>query len=265
MIRANIQVLRVGAMVAIADFRAIYTWRTWLFAWLSRILCQVAFFAFIGRLVRSAFLVHYLAIGNSVYIVTMITMSVCVSAAWERNAGTLPLLIASPAALLTIFIGRGINWLIDGTACASIALLGLGPLFHIPMPWPQALLSVPLIACTGASTYCLGLVLSGIVLRHLDLRNIVAALGYLALMLLCGVEVPVSALPRPFRLAADALPLTHGLAAIRSLLAGGSLPAVLRQAGLELAVAAAWLLVAVLVFWRFAEAGRKNGKIEFGG
>jgi ABC-2 type transport system permease protein len=62
---------------------------------------------------------------------------------------------------------------------------------------------------------------------------------------------------------AHVLPLTHGLAAIRDLLAGEQLAPILANAGLELAVGAGWLLLALASFNRLAEAGRRDGSIEF--
>lgn len=258
------RVLRSGFTVAVADLRAIYTWRTWVFTWLLRILCQVAFFALIGRLLHSPEQTRYLLIGNAVFVVTMTTTFVCVSAAWERMSGTMPLLVASPAPLILVFIGRSVNWLVDGTACAAISLLALAPVFGVTMPWPSTLLAVPIIVLIGLSTYCFALVLAGFVLRRLELRNLVGNLAFLSLMLLCGVQVPVSFLPRPLQYAADALPLTHGLAAIRLLLANAPATHIMVQAALEGAVGIGWLSISVAVFWQLAEAGRRSGAIEFG-
>ena len=38
------------------------------------------------------------------------------STTWERNAGTLPLLIAAPGPLWPVFVGRSVQWLPSGTA-----------------------------------------------------------------------------------------------------------------------------------------------------
>jgi ABC-2 type transport system permease protein len=264
-INAQLRILHASAIVGLADLRAIYTWRTWGFAWLTRILCQVAFFALIGRLLNSPQYTRFLLIGNAVYMVTLIAMFACVSAAWERQLGTLPLLLSSPCSAFTIFLGRSVTWLIDGTACSTIALFALAPLFRVPAPWPKALLAVPLIACIGVSTACFALVLAGIVLRHLELRNLVTNVAYYSLMLLCGVEIPSRALPDGIRVVGEFLPLTHGLRAIRYLYGGASMERIMTQAGLELLVGACWLAVAFLTFAQFTQAGRRHGSIEYGG
>ncbi|GAA1329880.1 ABC transporter permease [Saccharothrix algeriensis] len=262
--RDEARVLAAAVASARADLKAIYTWRTWSFAWLSRILCQVAFFAVIGRLLGSEERTHFLLVGNAVYIAALVSMFVCASTAWERQLGTLPLLVAAPSSPFTLFVGRSAQWLLDGTACASIALFVLGPLFGVPMPMPTALAAVPLIALVSVSTYCFGLVLAGLALRRVELRNLVGNLGGLALMVLCGVQVPSSFWPEPLHAVAQVLPVTHGLEAVRSLLAGGPTGAVLGPAAVELCVAAGWFGVAALSFRRFAESGRRTGTIEFG-
>lgn len=264
MIRVQMRILRASAAVGLADLRAIYTWQTWTFAWLSRILCQVAFFALIGRLLNSPSETRFLLIGNAVYMVTMVAMFACVSAAWERQLGTLPLLIASPSGFFAAFAGRSINWMIDGTACATVALYALGPLFGVHAPWPQALLAVPIIACIALSTTCFALVLAGIVLRHLDQRSLVTNIGYFALMLLAGVEVPLTALPASIRVIADCLPLTHGLQAVRLLYSAAPLSHVAGQTALEIITGICWSGVAWLVFFHLAHRGRRDGSIEYG-
>jgi ABC-2 type transport system permease protein len=44
-----IPLVKAAFIVGINDFRALYTWRTWLFGWLLRVIFQVLFFALIGR------------------------------------------------------------------------------------------------------------------------------------------------------------------------------------------------------------------------
>lgn len=265
MIRDNARILRHAVGSALADLRVIYTWRTWSFAWLSRILIQVAFFALIGRLLHSPARTHFLLVGNAVYIVVVVAMQVCASSAWERQIGTLPLLIASPAHPFVVFVGRSTQWLLDGTACAVIAMFVLGPAFGLSLPMPRALVAIPLIGLVGVATYCFGLFLSGLVLRKVESRNLVSSVSSLTLMLLCGVQTPTSFWPAPVRYVADVLPLTHGLRAVRGLLAGSPAATVLGDAGLEAGTALAWFVVAGLTFRHLAESGRRDGSIEYGG
>jgi ABC-2 type transport system permease protein len=263
-VRNTLTVLRYAAATGFADFGVMFTWRTWTLGWLSRVLCQVAFFAMIGRLLDSPDVVRYLLIGNAVLIAVVESAFVVASTTWERRAGTLPLLIAAPTSPVVVFCGRSVQWLASGTASASIALLVLAPVFGISLPMPQALLAVPLIGLVSVSAYCFGLVLAGVVLRAMELRNVVGNVIWMGIALLAGVQVPVTFWPGWAQAVSQVLPATtHGLAAIRDLLGSGPLGPVAVRALLELAVALGWLSVAALTFRHLAEQGRRNGAIEF--
>ncbi|MDP8911890.1 MAG: ABC transporter permease, partial [Actinomycetota bacterium] len=79
----------------------------------------------------------------------------------------------------------------------------------------------------------------------------------------CGVNVPLGFYPEAVQWLANVLPLTHGLAAIRDLLAGEPLAVLLPNVGLEIAVGLGWLALALVSFNRLAEGGRRDGSIEF--
>ncbi|MFI9811347.1 ABC transporter permease [Saccharothrix variisporea] len=264
MIRDNARVLRGALISALADFRAIYTWWTWGFAWLTRIIVQVAFFAIIGRLLDSPERTRFLLVGNAVFIAVLVSMLVCASTSWERQTGTLPLLIASASHPFVVFAGRSAQWIVDGTVCASVSLFVLGPLFGLGVPLSRMLAAIPVILLISVSAYCFGLALAGLVLRKMELRNLVGNLASLSLMVFCGVQVPTSFWPEPVQVVASVLPLTHGLHAVRDLFAGAPVGAILGSVGLEMCVLVGWLLIASLTFRWLAESGRADGSIEYG-
>jgi ABC-2 type transport system permease protein len=130
--------------------------------------------------------VRYLLIGNAVLIAVLESAFVVAGTTWERRAGTLPLLIAAPTSPVVVFCGRSVQWLASGTASASIALLVLAPMFGIALPMPDALLAIPLIGLVSVSAYCIGLVLAGVVLRAMELRNVVGNVIWMGIALLAG-------------------------------------------------------------------------------
>ncbi|HKE63656.1 MAG TPA: ABC transporter permease [Micromonosporaceae bacterium] len=263
-VAATFEALRYACLSALADLAVIYTWKTWTFGWLARVLCQVAFFALIGRLLQNPATTDYLLIGSAVVIVTMEAAFVTASSTWERGAGTLPLLVASPTGPFVVFVGRSVQWLISGTASANIALFALAPIFGVPLAFPTALAAVPLIVLVALSSYCFALLLAAFVLRVPTFRNIVGNITWWTIGLLGGVQVPVTFWPGWVGAIGEVLPLRHGLAGVRVAIAGGPAATILRDAGLEIAVGAGWLVVAALAFRRLAEGGRRTGSIEFG-
>ena len=83
------------------------------------------------------------------------------------------------------------------------------------------------------------------------------------MMALCGVDVPPSVLPAPVRALSEVLPLTHGLMAVRLVLAGRSLTAAAGPLALELATGAGWFLAALLILRRLETRSRRDGRILF--
>jgi ABC-2 type transport system permease protein len=76
-LRANLTTLRYAIAAGWADFAVVYTWRTWTAGWLTRVLCQVAFFALIGRLLGSAERTQFLLVGNAALIAAVESCFVC--------------------------------------------------------------------------------------------------------------------------------------------------------------------------------------------
>lgn len=261
----GLRIMRHAAAQGLAEFRLVYTWKTWLSGWLLRLLTQVAFFALIGRLLGSLAEMRYIVVGNAVALITLEAMVVIASSAWERQQGTLPLLVAAPAGHALVYLGRGVQWLVTGMVSATTALVLLPFLLGVPLPWPRALAAFPVLALVGVSSYCLGCFLASVVLRFLALQWLILNLGYLVPMTIGGVNVPVAFWPPWVQAVANALPLTHGLRAVRLLLAGAPAGLVWRQLVAEAAVGACWLLLALISLDRLAEHGRRDGSIEFAG
>jgi ABC-2 type transport system permease protein len=259
--------LRASAANAWADMWVLYSPLTWTLGWVSRVLAQVTFFALIGLLLDSPDALRYLFIGNAAMVTAVEALISVATTTWERRQGTLPLLVAAPSRLWPVFVGRSIQWVVTGVLTSSIALFGLGPAFGVTWTPARAAAAFATLVVAAVSTYLFALVLGALVLAATDLRNLVANLAQVTMMLTCGVMVPVSFWPGWVQTVAQALPLTHALRAIRALadappgapLAGEVAAGVLAALG----VGAAWLVVAALLLERLASAGRRTGSIEF--
>lgn len=242
------RVVGYSAANAYADFRASYTWTSWTFGWLTRMLSQVCFFGLLGQMLGSADRTRSLVVGNAVMACVIEAMTVVVSTSWERGHGTLPLLAAAPGELGWVMFGRSLQWPVSGSATAMVSLLAVGPVFGVH--WQAAHLPVllGLVLLTAAATYCLGLFVGAFVLAAPDVRNIVFNASFLLLMAVCGAEVPVTFWPGWIQAAAAVLPPTHGLAAVSALAEGGPAPAVALPALWALLTGAGWLAAALAAF-----------------
>jgi ABC-2 type transport system permease protein len=262
--RETLRVLRHAAVCGWNDYTVTFTWKTWLAGWFVRVVAQVSFFALIGRLLGSDERTQYLLVGNAILLMTVVSMFAIPSTAWERWAGTMPLLVASPTSAVLVFAGRSVWVLADGLASAVGAFFVAAAIFGIELPWPRVLLVVPLALLVGLSSYALALFLGGWVVRAPSMRNVASNVTHTTIMAIGGVNVPLAFYPGAVRGFAHVLPLTHGLEAIRDLLHGTGAAAILANAGLEAAVGAGWLALAFVTFDRWAEHGRRDGSIEFG-
>lgn len=257
-------ILRHGSAIALAELKAVYTWRTWLFGWLVRMLSQVVFFTLVGRLTGAGGDERFLVTGNALMACAIEATMVVASSAWERSLGTLPLLVAAPSQLAWTFVVRSLQWVVSGTATSAAALFALGPVFGLRWTPGTVPVALVLVVLTALGTYCFGLTLAALVTDRPALRNVVSNTAYLGMMAVCGVQVPTGYWPGPVQAMAQALPLTHELAALRALLDGAPAVRVLQQASLGAVIGAGWLTVAVLAFGRVAQRERHTGAIEFG-
>jgi len=256
-----LQVFRKGLVVGREDFRAFWNLRTWLSAWMLRIGTGALLWVLVGRMLGSEEKLAYLLIGNAVIAGPIAVGMVIPASTWDRWESTYPLLVVSPSSMVPAQLGRTAIWWLHGvgTSLATFALLGL--CFGLALP-PRAILLLPLIAVVCASTHAFALTLGGLVNRVPPLRNVLQNSVMPLLMAVCGVSVPVSFWPPWLQLTAQVLPVTHGLSAVRTLLAGGALPEVAEQGALELLVGVSWLATAAFTIDWLANQGRADGSIE---
>jgi ABC-2 type transport system permease protein len=245
------------------DYWAIYTFRSWVFGWLVRVLSQVTFFALIGRLLRSDEQTQFLLIGNAVMVAAMGATFAMNMTAGERANGTLGLLLASPSRPVVVFASRGLYVMADAVLSSLLGLFIIGPVFGLHFPWPRALLVVPLTLLVGISAYCFSTFLAGIIIRKREVTGLLVNATIVTLMALCGVNVRVSFYPPWLQWISHCLPLTNGLEAIRALIDGGPMSTVAAFTAAEVLVACAWFAIALATFGRFMRAGQKDGSLEY--
>ena len=260
----TVNVMRNAFMAGLADYRAIFTWKSWLAGWYVRVIAQVAFFALIGERLGDEQKTFYLLVGNAIMVAALTGVFSLNMTTGERWAGTLPLLVASPSSPILVFSSRGAYLAADGALSGLGALAVAGPLFGMALPWPRVLAVVPLTALVAVGSYCFGTFLAGIVFRFRSVNSLVVVTTHVSLMAACGVNVPLSFYPAPLELLSRFLPLTNGLLGIRGVFAGNAWGLILADAALELAVAAGWMTVALATFNRLAARGRRDGSLDYG-
>ena len=258
-----VRLYRFGLLVGYTEFTNYWNWKTWFGGWMLQMISQALFFALLARLFGSADHERFLLIGNAVAVGAVAVGWTVPSSRWDRNVGSYPLLVVAPSSLVPATIGRTSIWLAAGIATSLVAFLILGVMFDLGLPWPDTLFLLPLLVLTATSTYCLALFLGTIVTRLPKVSNFIQLLMQIFARAFCGVSVPVAFWPDAVQFIVRLLPITHGLQAIRLLLDEGPIAAILQHAALEAMVATGWIVLAILAMDRLANAGRRDGSIEF--
>jgi ABC-2 type transport system permease protein len=258
--RIYLSALRAGW----ADYLTLYTWRSWLFGWVLRVVSQVAFFAVIGQLLASPERIQYLLVGNAVAIAVMEALMAMSFMSAERGAGTLSLVVASGGNPIIVLAGRTAFLIGTASVSAIVALLATAPLFGIAVPWPHVWAVGLLIAAVAVAAHSLALFLTGVAMKLLRLATLINGVVFLPMLVVCGAVVPTSFLPQWVAHLSTVLPLTHGLEGVRALFDGAS-PAVLGPAAArELVVPAGWLILAAVAFRVFIRRARRAGDLDHG-
>src|SRR6185312_11062276 len=131
--------------------------------------------------------------------------------------------------------------------------------FH-PSPSSIPALAVVVIVSVASCTV-FGLTIGSVGMRARDVF-MSANIAYYLMWLLCGVNIPLDALPGWLAQIGRLMPLTHGIAAGREVAAGASLSSVSGLVWTEVAVGVAWGTTAfVLVRW-FEYEGRRRASLE---
>ncbi len=256
--------LRVFFVGGLISYRALFYWITpWMYVptMLAAPLFQILFFVYLGRSAGVGSMAFFV-VGNSIQICSMsgiygMTMAI----ANERFFQTLSPLLASPANRVALFLGRGLPVLVSGVQTtvfgflASALILGFRPPAN-SLPGLCLTVVVTAASCTG-----FGMALGSFGLRTRDVF-LISNIAYFAMLLICGVEVPLQRLPGVLQGLAQVLPLTHGIAAGRLLAGGGPLSRALPDIGLELLVGAFWATAAFLLFLLFEHEGRRSGAFD---
>ena len=260
----TVNIMHHAFRAGLADYREMFTWKSWAAGWMVRVIAQVSFFALLGERIGDERTTYFLLIGNAILVAALTGVFSLNMTSAERWTGTLPLLVASPSSPIIVFSARGSYLAVDGALSALAALFVAGGIFGMDLPWPRVLAVVPLTAVVAIASYCFGTFLAGIVFRFRSINSLVVLTTQVTLMAACGINVPFSYYPEALEWFSRVLPVTNGLLAIRGVFDGAAASTILLDAAFEAAVAAGWMTVALLSFNQLASRGRRDGSLDYG-
>jgi ABC-2 type transport system permease protein len=258
---STMRVLRVAGHVGYVDNTSIYTLRTWLIGWMTRVVAQVVFFALIGRLVDDPDVTRFLVVGNLVMLAMMSTIMGAVVITWDRMKGVLPHMVAAPSSATAALIGRLAFPAAQGVATTLLATPIVLLLFDVPLEWREVPILTGLLLVTVASAAGLSSSLGALLLHRTRWRNLGSNITIFTMMVCCGVNVPLEATPDALAAVGRMLPMTHGLLAIRAVLSDTG-AAIAPLVARELLTGAAWLAASLPLFAYLIRHGRKTGTLD---
>jgi len=256
--------LRVVFVGGVISFRALFNWLNpyiYVPTMLISPVFQILLFAYVGRSAGVADDGFYV-IGNAVqYASIPCLFAMANTIAGERFTQTLGIVLSTPVNRVALFIGRSLPVVANGWFVAMVALFVGGRVLGVDLPlrvWPGIALCVVVASasCTG-----LGLLQASIALRVRStavLSNIVFGV----LLVFCGTNVALDALPAWMAGVGRVLPLTHAIEAARRVAGGAGLGDVAGLLAREAALGVAFTVAGLLAL-RYVEAqSRRHATLE---
>lgn len=255
---------RIFLIGGLTSYRALFSWLTpWILvpSFLLGPIFQILFFAYVGRSVNVADDSYFL-IGNALlYAAIPCLFAMGATIGGERQQGTLPLLLASPAARVPLFVGRALPVIVNGFV-VSLAALSVGAVvLQVAIPVATWLPIAVAVAVSAYSCTGLGLAAAALALRVREtavLSNVIFGV----LLIFSGVNVPLAVLPSWMAAVSRWMPLTHSIGAARQLAAGSGLGAVRSDLLIEVGIGTACIVVGVGMLAFFERESRRLATLD---
>jgi ABC-2 type transport system permease protein len=256
--------MRTFFVGGLLSYRALFNWRhpaVYIPTMLGKPVFQILFLTMLGRYSGVAD-DRYFVVGNAVQACAVSCVyGMVMLLANEREFGTLPAVLATPANRLALFGGRALPVVGNGVFVSAFGL-GMGfLLLGVRMPVAAVPAVAAVVVLTAVSCAMFGLALGSVALRVRDLW-VGSNLAYYLLMLLCGGTVPLSAMPGWLAAAGRLLPITHGIEAARELAAGARLADVAGLVGREALVGLGYGALGYVLLRVFEFEGRRRASLD---
>jgi ABC-2 type transport system permease protein len=229
---------------------------------IPRALLQALFFVLMAMAAGGEAQARFALIGNAIHVAVLIAIIFMAGVIeTEKWAGTLLYWIASPAKWLPTMLGRSVADFGRAVFTATVIFAVLIPLIAPDISWINLLRAVPVILITLASASTIGWLIGSIALPvrwGTMIGNVVAY----SMMILCGINFPVTSLPPVVQKVSSLIPVTNGLLAIRGIIDGASYPNVIPLVGKELIIAVVFGTIAWLTFGYRLRVLRQGGNLE---
>ena len=257
------QALRIFFVSSAFTYRALFSWlnpSAYIFQKMGFPVLQLTFFVLLGSFGGARPLDFYL-VGNALLVAYRPMFSIARAISGERDQGTLPYLLASPANSVALFFGHSAYHFIDGFFDVAFAFGYAVILFGLDLSRSDwlGLAAAVVVATFGASA--IGMVMGGAGYLVLD-ATFLANGAMFALLLLSGANVPLDDLPQWLAPISRALPITRSVEASRLYVAGADFASGLPLLAGDALVGSVWAIAGLLLFRWIEGQARRRGTLE---
>lgn len=239
--------LTVVARTARRDYAAVYGTKVLLGSTVPRAMLQPLFLAYLGYLAAGLPGRRFAIVGACVHIVALAAVIKAADSLTEdQTAGTLNRIRMSRQGLPLVQLTRCWIYLVEATASALVAVVGVCAYFGEWQLMGSLLKGAPLFLLVALSATAFGLAVAALAALH-PASPVLTNFTVYALLVLSGIIAPVDQLADPLRWLSQIMPLTHGAEALRALADGLPWAA---HAAKEALVGAGWLVAGWLLLMR---------------
>lgn len=247
------------------SFRGLFLWlNPWAYAsnMFAAPVLNVVLFALVARYATGEDPDAGLVLGVAMLAVpTMANGGILQSFTYERSFGTLSVLFVSPASRAAAYFSRGAlhlpNALLAGVVSLAAAMVVL-QLDVSEARWDAVLAALVLV---GTSSVAFALAVGNFALWF---RNWLVLYGASngAVLALSGAVIPREELPALLRAVGEALPMTHGLEALRRAIGGATVVDLGGLLAAEVFVAGGYALVGIVIYRWIERRARREGALD---
>jgi ABC-2 type transport system permease protein len=203
---------------------------------------ELAIYGLLAKYADSPLKVSYVVVGNAIIQAAVGGLATAGTVSEDRGLGMLGILIASPVNRLANFLQRGAVHIADALLSVVVAFVFAALIFHISFASADYLALCLSVLVAALASIALGLLLGAVSIAYGDFF-LVHTLIFMLLLLLAGVNIPVSQLPGWVQPISLVLPFTRSIQAARMALDGASLGAVAPRLAVELALGVAYVAI----------------------
>ena len=239
------------------------SWEMWIMQVFILPPMQMAFFYYLAIVVEgNPSAAQYSVIGNALQVMSFAAVfAVANITSQDKWQGTLQNLIVAPANRMALFVGRASFQILMSAVIAVSAFAYADFAFGVSFARTDFLSLAIAIVLTSVMMISFGLLISSIGL-FMRTAMIVANIFLFFTLLVSGVNFPISNLPGWLQPVAWTIPMTYGVIAARTAIAGATVTTLLPVFIQEFADGAIVLFVGYLLLKGFERLARSTGKLE---